>query len=120
MVTDDFPCCAPDGEHGHDYKTERGWVASEDEPQPRAKLLREAEKIITGDRQASYGDATESFNRLAALWTATLGTPVTAAQVALCLIQLKVSRLTASPDHADSWLDIAGYAALGGEITAGA
>lgn len=86
----------------------------------RSRLLREAESIITGDRQASYGDAAESFTRLAALWSTTLGATVTAEQVALCLIQLKVSRLVASPGHADSWLDVAGYAALGGEIAAGA
>ena len=36
-------------------------------------------------------------------------------QVYLCLNQLKVSRLIETPTHADSWVDIAGYAALGGE-----
>jgi hypothetical protein len=32
-------------------------------------------------------------------------------------IAQKLRRLTVSPDHADSWIDLAGYAALGFEIT---
>lgn len=84
--------------------------------QPREQVLTTAASLICGDRQASYGDATESFARLARLWTEVLGTAVTPEQVALCLVQLKVSRLVVSPTHEDSWVDIAGYAALGGEI----
>lgn len=82
----------------------------------RDHTLGAAASLINGQRATDYGDATESFTRLAALWTATLGTPVTAAQVALCLLQLKVSRLAVTPSHTDSWIDAAGYIALGAEI----
>ncbi|QHB37792.1 hypothetical protein I5G63_gp051 [Mycobacterium phage Imvubu] len=84
--------------------------------QPREQVLTTAASLICGDRQASYGDATESFARLGRLWSEVLGMEVTPEQVALCLVQLKVSRLVVSPTHEDSWVDIAGYAALGGEI----
>jgi hypothetical protein len=38
-------------------------------------------------------------------------------EVILCMIAVKMSRLIKTPEHEDSWVDIAGYAALGGEIT---
>lgn len=82
----------------------------------RTQILRTANKLINGDRQASYGDATKSFERLGRLWSEVIGVTVTAEQVALCLVQLKVSRLIVSSDHADSWVDLCGYGALGGEI----
>lgn len=82
----------------------------------REVIVTEALEAINGERARSYGDATESFGRTADLWAAVLGVPVTAEQVALCLVQLKVARLVNSPRHHDSWVDIVGYAALGGEV----
>ena len=78
-----------------------------------------AKYIIGGDgqRRADYGGVEESFTRIAALWSVVLGTAVTAEQVALCMIQLKLARLFQKPNHTDSWVDIIGYAALGGEIS---
>ena len=40
----------------------------------------------------------------------------TAHDVAAMMILLKVARLATSPDKWDNWVDIAGYAALGGEV----
>lgn len=99
-------------------KAEAGDVprTSAKQPPKRTNILSTAASLITGERQTTYGDPTPSYERLARLWSEVLGMPVTAEQVALCLIQLKVSRLVVSPDHADSWVDICGYAALGGEI----
>jgi hypothetical protein len=42
---------------------------------------------------------------------------VTPAQVALCLIDLKLARLARDPRHVDSILDVAGYAAVLAEVT---
>lgn len=75
-------------------------------------VLEEAARIVNGDRAADYGDAQASFDRIAALWAPILGVPVTAKHVALCLIQLKVSRACTS-DKRDNWVDLAGYAQLG-------
>lgn len=82
----------------------------------RSQTLFTAEELINGDRAKDYGDATESFSRLASIWSGILGQPVTAAQVAMCLAGLKLSRLAVSPNHADSWVDLAGYAGLGSEV----
>ena len=82
----------------------------------REQTLTTAATLISGERANDYGDATESFTRLAKLWAPVLGVDVTATQVALCLTQLKISRLIATPTHGDSWIDAAGYIALGSEI----
>lgn len=82
----------------------------------RAAILSEAERLINGDRARTYGDAKENFERVAELWTVVLDTPVTAIQVGLCLLQLKVARAITAPLHKDSYVDAAGYIALTGEI----
>ena len=82
----------------------------------RADTLPTAEQLINGDRARNYGDAATNFQRIADLWTPILGVTVTSEQVALCLTQLKIARLIQSPTHEDSWVDAAGYIALGGEI----
>ncbi|WP_019148807.1 DUF6378 domain-containing protein [Timonella senegalensis] len=91
-----------------------------DYPKPRHitrdELLVEAETLINGDRAETYGSAAENFARVAALWTVVLGTPVTATQVGLCLLELKVARAITAPNHRDSYVDAAGYIALTGEI----
>ena len=35
------------------------------------------------------------------------------------MVLLKVARIKGNAQHADSWVDIAGYSALGGEIATG-
>ena len=85
-------------------------------------ILEEANRLMKGDRQDSYGDASESFSRIGQLWTPVIekmwspdsGEPISGETVALCMILLKVSRLTTDPDKTDSWVDIAAYSALGG------
>jgi hypothetical protein len=41
---------------------------------------------------------------------------VTPEQVALCSIDVKIARAAVNPKQADTWIDIAGYAACGAEI----
>jgi hypothetical protein len=82
----------------------------------RDEILAEAGRLINGDRAADYGDARRSFAAIAQIWSAILGRLVTVDDVARCMIAVKLARLTNSPEKLDSWIDIAGYAALGGEI----
>ena len=81
-----------------------------------AMLLQHAAGVIE-NRERSYGPAAESFEAVAARWSLVLGITVTPAQVALCLIDLKLARLTRDPMHLDSIVDIAGYAACLREVT---
>ena len=73
-------------------------------------ILEEANKLVHGDRQQDYGHPIHDFNRTAQMWSAILGKEVTAEQVALCMIAVKLSRLCNSYKR-DSIVDIAGYAA---------
>ena len=85
---------------------------------PRARILREAEALICGDREADYGPPGLNFQRIAAMWGAYLGHPVTAAQVCDCMALLKLARLAHQSTHDDSRTDAAGYLALGAEVAA--
>ena len=80
----------------------------------RDEILKQAGKLINGDRNKDYGDAKQNFQDIADLWSVFLGTTVTREQVAVCMILMKCSRLMKS-NHMDGWVDICGYAALGGE-----
>lgn len=82
----------------------------------RDQTLATASELINGDRARTYGDAGENFQRIADLWKPILGPDVSAVDVALCLLQLKVARIITTNGHADSWVDAAGYIALGSEI----
>ena len=79
-------------------------------------MLRHAATVVA-DRGRAYGDARQSMEAVAQRWSLTLGLPVTAAQVALCMIDLKLERLKHDPGHEDSLLDVAGYAAVLHEVT---
>lgn len=76
--------------------------------QPKPILIR-ANEIINGDRARDYGPSSENLERLAQRWSQVFGVPVTHEQVCMAMIDLKLSRLIVSPNHEDSWLDIAGY-----------
>lgn len=88
---------------------------------PAAALLDEAKRIVTGARRSDYGNPEDNFACIAALWNTylhrrfpaqmTVFAKVTAADVANMMILFKTARLAETPDHKDSVVDIAGYAA---------
>lgn len=81
-----------------------------------AALLDDAEAVLE-QRRAAYGDAAASMTAIAARWSVTLGMPISARQVVLCMIDLKLARLAHDPKHRDSAIDVIGYAALLPEVT---
>lgn len=68
---------------------------------------------ITQERAKDYGDPSTNFRRITALQAVVADCPDPAARAALMMICVKLSRLVQSPDHLDSWIDIAGYARTG-------
>ncbi len=78
-------------------------------------ILGHTAKVLE-ERRDDYGEAADQFKAIAARWSITLDVPVTPAQVALCMIDLKLSRLAYDPRHADSVVDVIGYAALLREV----
>ena len=83
----------------------------------RKEILRKAESLVNGPRAKQYGDAHENHARIAQMWSVLLDKPVTIQQVYQCMVAVKLARLVVTPDHVDSWIDICGYGALGGEET---
>lgn len=72
-------------------------------------VLTEAEGLVHGDRNASYGHPLDDFRRTAKMWSAILGVEVQPEKVGLCMIAVKLSRECHRPKR-DNLVDIAGYA----------
>jgi hypothetical protein len=85
----------------------------------RASILDAAREAVTKDRAATHGALESSFGQIAAIWSVRLGVTVTPAQVAIMMIDLKTVRGWGNPGHLDNWVDMAGYAACGGELAGG-
>tara|TARA_R100001086_G_scaffold175094_1_gene96353 strand:+ start:9098 stop:9352 length:255 start_codon:yes stop_codon:yes gene_type:complete len=81
----------------------------------RDEILNKSQFLINGDRAKEYGDAYENHKRIADMWSVLLNKQITVSQVYQCMIAVKLSRLIETPEHTDSWIDICGYGALGGE-----
>lgn len=101
----------------------------------REAVLREAIELICKEREEDYGSPDDSFATIAKLWSTYLEAKckmksaegghegrilfyfLTPKDVAILNILQKVSRLVTSPDKRDGWIDIAGYAGLGGGMS---
>lgn len=91
-------------------------------------ILSEAEAIIYGDREATYGEPGKNLETIANLWEEYLrarglfnmnSDGLQPTDVALMMVLLKVARLTNDPQHHDSMVDICGYTALIERIQSG-
>ena len=86
----------------------------------RDYFLAEAQKIIKGPRAKDYGAVKKNHQRIADIWTILLDKklkePITPEEVVACMVGVKTARLAEDIYKDDSWIDIIGYAALGGEI----
>ena len=87
-------------------------------PWTRKRVLSEAERCVCGNREHEYGVPEDSFEMIGKFWTVYLdyATKIDAHDVAAMMALLKIARIAKSPDHMDSWCDLAGYASCGGEI----
>jgi len=86
----------------------------------REDILASAARMVNGDRQDDYGTPEQNFERIASLWTCYLGgrlnRPITPVDVAAMMALLKIARVASGHGKSDNWIDLAGYAACGGEL----
>lgn len=74
-------------------------------------------------RPKAYGPPEQNFERIARRWNTHLQNTghsycgLTATDVAVMMADLKLARLEETPGHEDSWVDLAGYAACGAEVS---
>ena len=88
----------------------------------REEILEAAKKCVTGDREQDYGSPENNFSIIANLWVAYLQSRdvdidyLEPSDVAAMMILVKLARVSSGHAKADNWIDIAGYAACGGEV----
>lgn len=95
----------------------------------RSQILETAHRYVCGDRENDYGSPENNFKTIASLWTSylygaglmenddpTIWKTITAKDVAAMLALLKIARISSGHAKNDNWIDLAGYAACGGEL----
>ena len=83
----------------------------------RSDILDTAKQYVTVDRAATHGNGAEdSFQTIADFWSAYLGRSVSTSDVCAMMCLLKLARIKGNAEHIDSWIDLAGYGSLGGEM----
>ena len=94
----------------------------------RDEILEAARGCVCGEREQDYGSPENSFGLIARLWEDYLQShcvwsngcvDINSKDVAVMMILLKVARVAGGSKSDDNWIDIAGYAACGGEIMSG-
>ena len=79
-------------------------------------ILNRASVLVQGQREKDYGDKKENHNNIAKLWSAYLGISVTAHDVALMMVLLKMARTKLGQVSRDTYIDMSAYSAIAGEI----
>lgn len=83
-------------------------------PDRRGEILDTARQLVLGDRERDYGGPDDTLQTAAELWQAYLDRPIVPYDVAVLMALLKIARIKHRPEKLDNWIDLAGYAALGG------
>lgn len=97
----------------------------------RKDILDAAEACVCGQREQDYGSPERNFETIGVMWSAYLRearkinmafNAIGPEDVAAMMALLKVARIAGARGNRvaptdDCWIDIAGYAACGGEIT---
>lgn len=94
-----------------------------EKPSTRADILDQAKKCVCGQREQDYGTPESNFQLIADLWNDYLkkersSIVVDAMDVSMMMALLKIARIRNGGGSGDSFVDLAGYAACGGEIWA--
>lgn len=83
----------------------------------REEILNKAKQCVCGQREQDYGTPESNFQLIADLWNDYLGTnDISPTDVAMMMALLKIARIKNGGGTGDSFVDLAGYAACGGEI----
>ena len=109
----------------HDHYTHIECIDARMLGMTRKEILQTAEKCVCGDREQDYGSPEDNFSTIAKLWEPYLSRKcvshggdvcVNGEDVAALLALVKIGRIASGNAKVDNWIDLAGYAACGGEI----
>tara|TARA_R110000868_G_scaffold263967_5_gene522550 strand:+ start:2897 stop:3178 length:282 start_codon:yes stop_codon:yes gene_type:complete len=87
-----------------------------------APFLDKVKEIVSGPREKEHWDKAAIHNRITTLWNLWLMQRpkqeyLSAYDVAMMMLLVKIARLMQTPGHQDSHIDIAGYVAIMEEVT---
>ena len=95
---------------------------NEKKPMNRSDILDAAKKCVCGQREQDYGTPESNFQLIADLWNVYINKgrdtipKISATDVAMMMSLMKIARIKNGGGTGDSFVDLAGYAACGGEI----
>lgn len=98
------------------------------ESMDRKEILEAAMRCVCGDREQDYGTPERNFELIAELWTTYLKAKCVIPEADICIngedvatmmCLFKIARIATGRGKADSFIDLAGYAACAGELATG-
>lgn len=81
-----------------------------------SEILQTAEKLVNGNRDRTHGDKAVNHKNIASLWSSYLEVKITAKDVAILMVLLKLARTKAGEHNIDDYIDACGYSAIAGEL----
>lgn len=91
----------------------------------REEVLETAKQCVCTDRESQYGSPEDSFYLIAKFWEGYLSAECISPNMDICIVPedvaammalLKIARIATGALKDDNWIDLAGYAACGGEL----
>ena len=80
------------------------------------ECLEQAIGLSSVERQKDYGDKVENHSNIARMWSAYLKVKIEAHDVAILMTLLKIARTKLGAVSKDTYIDMAAYSAIAGEI----
>jgi len=80
------------------------------------ECLEQAIGLSSVERQKDYGDKVENHSNIARMWSAYLDVKIKAHDVAIMMSLLKIARTKLGAVSKDTYIDMAAYSAIAGEI----
>lgn len=93
----------------------------------REEVLEIAKACVCGVKEKDYGSPEDNFARISEMWTSYMrgrcvaqdaAIAIRPSDVAAMMALLKIARIAGGNSRPDNWVDLAGYAACGGEMEA--
>ena len=90
----------------------------------RADIIAEVAKCVSVERNSSYGEPEDNFRAIAEFWNVYLTSrgvemkqPLNPSDIAVMMGLVKIARIATGEAKIDNFVDLAGYAVCGGEVS---
>jgi len=90
----------------------------------RAEIIAEVSKCVSVERNSAYGEPEEHFKSVASFWNVYLSSRgiikdelLNPTDVSILMGLLKIARVATGEAKLDNFIDLAGYAVCGGEVS---